>query len=495
MGKEGGGFGFWDGVQAGLDVLGMIPAVGIIADAANVVVSVARGNFGDAALSALAMVPFVGMAAGGLKLGKAGLKIAKALQKVEKIVDAADAVLDPIGTIGGKVFSAVGESLAKNIPKLSDEIMDFGKGIFKKPSSPSTKRNSSNNSSSSKDKNSTTAESKNSKIQEKCGDPIDIVTGSFVLEQTDFVINDINEQFILKRTYESIHKNENYLLGSKWILNIDTKIVVEENKVTILMPEIYLEVFHKIENVWVNERGGNENYQLIQKNEQYILKDVRKNESYVYNEKGQIISIIDKNDNTIEFLYINHSLDKIQFSSKQFLKFIYKNNKVSKIVDILGRTVEYSYDGNLLEKVTYPNNGTTQYTYNKEGYITSITDQNGHTYVQNTYDTQGRVIGQQLVNGQEYTIEYNDADRINTSITTSNHSKKEYHYNLKNLVMKIVYKDESYENLFCEESSYEEMELDIKHHHQERHILRCQTAIEVGIKNMHNLNMKANRLI
>tara|TARA_R100000458_G_scaffold59893_1_gene72506 strand:- start:184 stop:1218 length:1035 start_codon:yes stop_codon:yes gene_type:complete len=78
-----------DDVQTGLDVAGMIPAVGAIPDLVNVGISGARGGvaqaMGDqeaankhylgAGLSAAAAVPVVGLAAGAGKLGKTGLKM------------------------------------------------------------------------------------------------------------------------------------------------------------------------------------------------------------------------------------------------------------------------------------------------------------------------------------------------------------------------------------------------------------------------------------
>ncbi|WP_240470286.1 hypothetical protein [Brevibacillus laterosporus] len=73
--------GFWgsllDGVQLALDVVGMIPVVGIVADVANAGISVARGDYAGAALSLAACVPFAGAAATGAKLG---MKAAKALK-------------------------------------------------------------------------------------------------------------------------------------------------------------------------------------------------------------------------------------------------------------------------------------------------------------------------------------------------------------------------------------------------------------------------------
>jgi len=56
-----------DSVQTGLDIFGMIPVIGELADFANAGLSFARGDYAGAALSIAAMVPFVGNAATGLK--------------------------------------------------------------------------------------------------------------------------------------------------------------------------------------------------------------------------------------------------------------------------------------------------------------------------------------------------------------------------------------------------------------------------------------------
>ncbi len=66
--------GFWstvlDGTQLVIDVLGFIPAVGEIADGVNALISLARGDYAGAALSATAMIPFAGWVAGGANFGR-----------------------------------------------------------------------------------------------------------------------------------------------------------------------------------------------------------------------------------------------------------------------------------------------------------------------------------------------------------------------------------------------------------------------------------------
>jgi len=74
------GWGFWDTIQTGLDVIGMIPVVGEVADLANAGISVARGDYEGAALSMAAMVPFAGSTIGAAKL----------TQKLDKVLDQID---------------------------------------------------------------------------------------------------------------------------------------------------------------------------------------------------------------------------------------------------------------------------------------------------------------------------------------------------------------------------------------------------------------------
>ena len=59
----------------------MLPAAGIIPDAANTLISLGRGNWGDAALSAAAIVPGVGQGATAAKWANKGRKAVKAAQK------------------------------------------------------------------------------------------------------------------------------------------------------------------------------------------------------------------------------------------------------------------------------------------------------------------------------------------------------------------------------------------------------------------------------
>lgn len=87
-----------DGVQTGLDVVGLIPGVGEIADGLNAAIYTGRGDYTNAALSAAAMIPFAGWAATGGKLGnkayKAGISALPALDATGKVHGALPKVAD-----------------------------------------------------------------------------------------------------------------------------------------------------------------------------------------------------------------------------------------------------------------------------------------------------------------------------------------------------------------------------------------------------------------
>ncbi|MEK3980645.1 T7SS effector LXG polymorphic toxin [Psychrobacillus sp. FSL K6-2836] len=82
---------FLDSLQFGLDIAGLIPVVGEIADGANGLIYTARGDALNATLSFSAMIPVVGMASTG---GKLAVKGSKAIGDAQDASKAADYVTD-----------------------------------------------------------------------------------------------------------------------------------------------------------------------------------------------------------------------------------------------------------------------------------------------------------------------------------------------------------------------------------------------------------------
>lgn len=87
--------------HAALDVVGLIPVVGEVADVANGIWYAAEGNYADAALSMASAIPLVGYGATAIKAGKyakKGLDAADSANDVRKSADKVDDVADASST-------------------------------------------------------------------------------------------------------------------------------------------------------------------------------------------------------------------------------------------------------------------------------------------------------------------------------------------------------------------------------------------------------------
>ncbi len=102
--------GFLDGLQSVLDVAGLVPGFGEIADGINAAIYVARGDYANAALSAAAMLPIGGQAATAAKLGMKTSK--KGAQSVTDIISLAA----PTGK-GGKTSKSTAAATTKGADK------------------------------------------------------------------------------------------------------------------------------------------------------------------------------------------------------------------------------------------------------------------------------------------------------------------------------------------------------------------------------------------
>lgn len=81
------GGGWLDNLQTGLDVVGLVPGFGEIADGLNAAIYAGRGDYVNAGLSVAAMVPLVGMAATGGKFVNKALKLSDTKTALKKVHD------------------------------------------------------------------------------------------------------------------------------------------------------------------------------------------------------------------------------------------------------------------------------------------------------------------------------------------------------------------------------------------------------------------------
>ena len=82
-------------------------------------------------------------------------------------------------------------------------------------------------------------------------------------------------------------------------------------------------------------------------------------------------------------------------------------NQIALVTDPIGRQVQYTYNAfGTLETVTEPIGEVTRYDYSAANRLTQVTDARGVAVVQNTYNTDGRVIQQIHADGGVLNIAY-----------------------------------------------------------------------------------------
>lgn len=115
-----------DGIQLGLDVVGLIPVVGEVADIASGVISLFRGDYVGAGLSLLSAIPFVGYLGTAGKATRYSRKMAEASGKATKELaeEAAEKTAQEAAEKGAKSTSeASGAKILKREKSLRERYL------------------------------------------------------------------------------------------------------------------------------------------------------------------------------------------------------------------------------------------------------------------------------------------------------------------------------------------------------------------------------------
>ena len=473
---------FLDVAQLALDIVGALPIPGV-STAANLInagVSLARGDYVGAAMSAgTALVSLIPGANSAIAAGKAvataavkGSKVMKTVAAVAKVVRAVKTgaqTLNTVLTTGMAVWdvgtAVIDGSFDWNDPKCRQDVFTLIQAGGSAAQS-YIKKNTVTDENGTRFKNkddrkrereqrrearraaiNNAKEGVRAKLDEysanrcKNGEPIDMVTGSYLIEQCDFIINDISGIYAVERTYESLLSDEDSPVGRGWTLSLFSVAYIYDDKVEIVLPDSHTETFLKTEDGYRNRRGGTKRMELQAQEDGYLLKEAVSGISRLYDARGKLLRETDRSGNSRQYHYMGNTLRRISFASGQYLDFVWEGTHVQSIRDCIGRTVSYSYEDNLLVAVRMVTGGVEKYAYDPNGRVTDITDAGGTTYVHNEYDQKGRVTRQLLYDGQEYIMLYDDDDRINTYLTPKSGREVRYTYDRSRQIVCTGYQD------------------------------------------------------
>ncbi|MCY0912409.1 RHS repeat-associated core domain-containing protein [Massilia antarctica] len=280
----------------------------------------------------------------------------------------------------------------------------------------------------------------------KCGDPIDVVTGNVILEQTDFALAGALP-IVLRRLHTSGNPSGT-VFGKAWAstwgqwieVNGDAELVFHAEDGASMrfdMPEPGAKVTHGVYQAYsVSRLDG---HFLVERRHQPSLRFEQRDATHWH-----LSAITDRNANRIALIYDGAVLSEVRHSGGTRLKVEASEHAITRIsllhADGAQTTLaSYTYhaDGELSAIVNSSGLPLT-YTYDGAHRLTRWQDRNG-VWIGYRYDARGRCEQTSGGGGGHMTggFVYDDARKVNTYTDSLGHAT-EYHYNDDYQVIKEV---------------------------------------------------------
>ena len=244
------------------------------------------------------------------------------------------------------------------------------------------------------------------------GDPIGVVTGSFVWEYTDMSLEG-EYPLSFTRHYRSESKYSD-VMGFGWRHNFQYELIKETYSMKLVNPYGY--------EIWFEQKtSANEEYKAplgcdykLQTNPSGGYDLIHVNGTlYHFDDSGRLEEQQYLNKTIYTLAYDGSLLSSVQGAAGE-LQYIYDNNgQLCEVQDGTGRSVYLSYTNGELIAAENPDGDSLTYEYT-DGRLTTIYDFLGQSYVQNSYDAYGRVVGQDVLDMGDTTVEYDLVARKNT---------------------------------------------------------------------------------
>jgi RHS repeat-associated protein len=254
------------------------------------------------------------------------------------------------------------------------------------------------------------------------GEPVDLSTGLYVMNQTDMYLPDVMPLSI-DRTYRPNDEvSRRFGIGSSFSFEYFLYTTNEPVETNLILPDggrVRFQIVNpgSYPPVWeANETPGPfykaRVTQAFDRPDHWYVK-LRDGTWYVIRAHGGMDAIIDRNGNEITITRSGPGyapISQVTSPNGRWIQFQYDGqDRITQAQDLIGRTVHYQYnvDG-LLDQVTDVAGGVTHYTYGPGptyGMLT-ITDPRGFVGLTNEYDSQGRVIKQTQADGTTFLFAY-----------------------------------------------------------------------------------------
>lgn len=259
--------------------------------------------------------------------------------------------------------------------------------------------------------------------KKKDGDPVELATGLFIMEQIDLAIPDLIP-LTLTRTYrQNDTASRPFGIGATHPYDIWLTWDDYCSAMQLILPDGARETYTRTSGTdcftasLVNQSSPSAALQsTLNWDGSRQRWSLRRKDGTIYRFSSMIaypqlllMELEDRNGNRTTL--VRDSLGRLKnilSPSGKSLQFTYDaSNRIEQVSDNAGRTVTYTYDGSgRLWKVTNPANGITEYTYDTSHRMLTIKDPKNITYLTNTYDANGRVATQMQADSTTYQFAY-----------------------------------------------------------------------------------------
>lgn len=239
-------------------------------------------------------------------------------------------------------------------------------------------------------------------------EPVDLLTGSFKWEYTDFSLyGDHNLPFT--RYYESKDAAFEHGFGRGWSTDYTAELEFHDLYTTAILPKgVRLNFTLDFDGSYY--AAGD--YSLSETADGYVLYNSKAGKIWSFNVAGKLTSIEETDGNTINCTYSGGKLTEISGDAGSFT-LSYSGDHVTKVTDSTGRSIDLTYDGDNLISVRNPDADSLCFSYDANGYLASVENFEGQVYVENTYDESGHVIHQYAANIGTFDFSYDFDARHN----------------------------------------------------------------------------------
>ena len=271
------------------------------------------------------------------------------------------------------------------------------------------------------------------------GDPVTLSKGEFTYGNTLMSIPGEKMPYELDLYYRN-QVEYNGPVGMKWDHNYNYYLKEEANG-NVLFYNGKLGIYRFIKNGSSFERnpglratlsGGSGNYSITFEN----------GDVYDFGANDKIETLSDRYGNQLAFSYTNNLLSTVTDTLGRDIDYsYYSHNRLQEVTDFNGRKVEFTYyDGTTASGSIYDlasvtiNNGTgatkdISFEYDSNNNVTKLIDSKDQTYVENTYDADGRVLTQVFGDGTiSYSYTLSGDDITKNTVTNKLGNVVEYSY-------------------------------------------------------------------